>query len=396
MKMSDGMLMILIVILSMFAPLSTDMFLPALDEMVEHFGTTEATFNMSLYMFMLSLAVSILVLGPVSDKYGRRSVLIGSLTLYVVSSLLCSFAPTVEVLIAARILQAAGGGGAMATSMALIRDCFDGSRRTRTLTLVAIIGIIGPVASPILGQVIIWVSGWPATFWAPAVIAVICLLMAFLLPSDIPKDRYKGTVVGALGSMVPIVRNRDFRRFTVMMTMITFCILAYISVSEYIYKDKGFGVGDWYSLYLAFAMILGLLLIVVLMRFKDRLGTRGMLKACFILILFSCVVLWTVGASSPMLFFIGIIPLIGVSSSVRSFGFDILLRQDIGNSGAISSVINFLTFAFATLGMVIVVNLPLDNYVYSVAACVLIYLVVYAALWAVLTLKPNTLKGFDD
>ncbi len=395
MRMPDGLLMVLIITLSIFAPLSTDMFLPALDEMVEFFGTDEATMSMTMYMFMLFLAIGILFLGPVGDKYGRRNVLIGSLAVYMVASVACSMSTNIWMMIFFRILQSLGAGGAMSTSVALIRDCFEGDKRAKVLTTVAVIGVLGPVVSPILGQVLIWNLGWQSTFWTPAIVAGVCMVLTLMLPGDIPKERYKGTIFGAVGTVIPILKNGDFRRFTIMMNMAAFCILAYISVSEYIYKDKGFGVGDAYSLYLAAAMIIGVALMLIIDRFQDRLGNRRRLIVIIILILAAATILWTVGDMHPMLFLAGVIPIIAVSATSRSFGFNILLAQDVGNSGAISSVLNFVNFMFATAGMIVVVHLPFDNYVTSVAFCFTIYLVVFVALWARMTFWGTSLKGFE-
>ena len=395
MRLSDGMLMVLIIMLSVFAPLSTDMFLPALDEMVEYFGTNESTMSMTMYMFMLFLAIGILFLGPVGDKYGRRSVLIGSLIVYIAASVACSLATDIYMMIIFRIIQSIGAGGAMATAVALIRDCFDGERRARVLTIVAVIGVLGPVAAPGLGQTLIWTLDWQSTFWAPAVVAVLCLVLTMMLPKEIPVERYKGSIIGAVGTVIPILRNRDFRRFTIMMNMVAFCILAYVSVSEYIYKDKGFGVGDYYSLYLASAMILGVLLMLLIERFSDRIGNKGHLKVIFALVTISVAILWTVGKEHALLFFIGIVPIITVSSIARSFGFNILLSQDVGNSGAISSVLNFMNFMFATAGMVVVVNLPFDNYVTSVAFCFTLYFIVYVSIWALMRFQGTGLKGLE-
>ena len=395
MRMSDGLLVVLIIMLSVFAPLSTDMFLPALDEMIVFFDTDESTMSMTMYMFMLFLAIGILFLGPVGDKYGRRTVLIGSLTLYIAASVSCSLVDNIWLMIFFRILQSIGAGGAMATAVALIRDCFDGERRAKVLTIVAILGVLGPVIGPILGQTLIWTLDWPSTFWAPAIVAGVCMILAFMLPSDIPVERYKGSIIGAVGTVIPILKNGDFRRFCIMMNMVAFCILAYVSVSEYIYKDKGFGVGDAYSLYLAAAMLVGVFLMVIIERFGKRIGNRGHLKVVFVLTLASVTILWTVAGMDPLLFFIGIVPIITVSSLARSFGFNILLAQDVGNSGAISSVLNFMNFMFATAGMVVVVNLPFDNYITSVAFCFTIYFVVFTVLWARMRFMGTTLKGLE-
>jgi len=395
MRMPEWMLMVLIILLGVFAPLSTDMFLPSLDEMVVYFHTDEATLSMTMYMFMLFLAIGILFLGPVSDKYGRRNVLIGSLTLYIVASVACSIVDTIELMIVSRILQAIGAGGGMATSVALIRDCFDGARRARVLTIVAIIGVLGPVLAPIIGQALIWAMDWKATFWAPAVVAVVCMILTFILPGDIPRERYKGSIIGSVGTVIPILKNGDFRRFTIMMNMVAFCILAYVSVSEYIYKDKGFGVGDAYSLYLAGAMIAGVLLMIVIERLAKNVSNRGHLKIQLALIVIAVVATWTIGPLHPILFLLGVVPIITVSSLSRSFGFNILLSQDVGNSGAISSVLNFMNFMFATLGMIVVVNLPFGDYLTSVAFCFTIYLVVYVALWILMNVRGTSLKGFE-
>ncbi len=395
MRMPESVLMVLIITLSIFAPLSTDMFLPALDEMVEFFGTDEATMSMTMYMFMLFLAIGILLLGPVGDKYGRRNVLIGSLTVYIIASVACSMATNIWVMIIFRIIQSIGAGGAMSTAVALIRDCFEGEKRSRVLTIVAVIGVLGPVAAPLLGQVLIWNLGWQSTFWTPAIIAGVCMVMTIMLPGDIPKERYKGSILGAAGTVIPILKNGDFRRFTIMMNMVAFCILAYISVSEYIYKDKGFGVGDMYSVYLATAMLIGVGLMLLINKLGSKMSNKTHLKVVFILVLFSVIVMWTVGDMDPMLFLLGVIPIITVSATARSFGFNILLAQDVGNSGAISSVLNFMNFMFATAGMIVVVNLPFDNYVMSVACCFTIYLVVFTVLWARMRFYGTSLKGLE-
>ena len=376
MRLSDGVLVALIIMLSMFAPLATDMFLPALDEMIEYFGTDESTFSMALYMFMLFLAIGILFLGPVSDKYGRKSVLLGSLALFIAASFLCSTVDSIELMIVCRILQAIGAGGAMTCAVALIRDCFDGKRRTKVLMIVAVIGVLGPVIAPVLGQTLIWVLDWRATFWAPAIVAGICALISLTIPADIPKERYKGSITGAVATMIPILKNGDFRRFAIMMNMVAFCILAYVSVSEYIYKEKGFDVGDAY-----------------IERF--HLSNKAHLVVMFALALTAVVILWTVGGEGPMIFFCGIVPIIACSSVARSFGFNILLAQDVGNSGAISSVLNFVHFMFATAGMVIVVHLPFSNYIESVAFCFTLFLIVYGVLWAIMLVRGTTLKGLE-
>ena len=192
--MGKGPLAVLILIMSMFGPLSTDMYLSGLPQMVDDFGTNEATMNMSLYMFMLVLSFSILFLGPISDKYGRRNVLAATMSVYIVSNLACMFVTNVWVFIILRMIQAFGGAGAMVSAFALIKDCFKGPERGRILSIVAVLGILGPILSPVIGTALINTMGWHSTFLAPALIALACLAMGMLLPRELPVERLTGSI----------------------------------------------------------------------------------------------------------------------------------------------------------------------------------------------------------
>ena len=382
-----------IVVLGMFAPISIDLYLPALGEMVEFFGTTESVLNMTIYMFMFSMALGVLLLGPVSDKYGRRNVLVPSLVLYASMSLCCSFATSVESLILFRVLQAFGAGGGLATSFALVRDCFRGSERSRILAINSAIGVLGPVVSPSVGTVIIEAIDWQATFWIPALVALVCLVIGLLIPGDIPSERYSGSIIGSVHSLLPILGNLDFTRLTLMMTTLSLPVLGYVAVSSYIYQD-GFGVSRTeYSLYLAAVMIIGVMGMMVLRKVRDRVGNRGILVVFMSLLALTCLLLVTVSGNGPLFFMLAMAPVVIVSSSVRAIGFDILMSQDVGKSGAVSSILNFTTYMFGTLGMVIA-SMPWDDYIHGVALCAFGVLVLYVVLWSTIRIRGTRLTGF--
>ena len=393
MRIPRALLVAEIVVLGMFAPISIDLYLPALGEMVEFFGTTESVLNMTIYMFMFSMALGVLLLGPVSDKYGRRNVLVPSLVLYASMSLCCSFATSVESLILFRVLQAFGAGGGLATSFALVRDCFRGSERSRILAINSAIGVLGPVVSPSVGTVIIEAIDWQATFWIPALVALVCLVIGLLIPGDIPSERYSGSIIGSVHSLLPILGNLDFTRLTLMMTTLSLPVLGYVAVSSYIYQD-GFGVSRTeYSLYLAAVMIIGVMGMMVLRKVRDRVGNRGILVVFMSLLALTCLLLVTVSGNGPLFFMLAMAPVVIVSSSVRAIGFDILMSQDVGKSGAVSSILNFTTYMFGTLGMVIA-SMPWDDYIHGVALCAFGVLVLYVVLWSTIRIRGTRLTGF--
>ena len=315
MRIPKTLLIIEIVLLGMFAPISTDMFLPALNDMVAYYNTTETMMGMTLYMFMFAMALGILFIGPLSDKYGRRRVLIPAMALYTVMSIACSMAPTIETLILFRILQAVGGGGALAISFALVRDCFKGGDMSRMLAIMSAAGVLGPVLAPVIGTALIESMGWASTFWGPAVVSCICLLIGLMLDPGIPEDRYQGSVIGAVSNMKPLLTDGDFRRFTVMMTVPALCILGYVGSSSYIYQEM-FGVDRaMYSGFLAAAMILGVIGMSIVTRFRNRMTNWTVLVLFMVLIGVSALMIPTVGRMNEWMFFASMIPMLVAGSS---------------------------------------------------------------------------------
>ena len=119
-------LIVYLAFLSAFTPLSTDLFLPALPIMAEYFQATPGLTNLTLMGFMFFFALSMLVWGPLSDKYGRRPVILAGLTLYLLSSVMCALSSDIWMLIGGRVIQATGSGAVSAVAMAITKDVFRG------------------------------------------------------------------------------------------------------------------------------------------------------------------------------------------------------------------------------------------------------------------------------
>ena len=382
MRLGKTPLILLILVMSMFGPLSTDMYLSGLPQMVEDFATTEATMNMSLYMFMLVLAFSILFLGPISDKYGRRRILLITMAIYVASNLACVFVTDIWMFIGLRMVQAFGGAGAMVSAFALIKDFFVGKERARVLSIVAIIGIIGPIMSPVIGTVLINLSGWHSTFIAPAAVAAVCMAMGALLPGDIPTERLEGSITNTVMRVVVILKDKGFTMFMMMITIFTASQLAYISVSSYIYQQK-FGLGTTeYSLALGAACILALVLSRIITHL--HLSNLKTVAAVFLLGILSLIMMTFVAEHSWYLFLLSIVPCCSNTITARSFGFAILMNHHDGDNGSVSSVLNFNTFILAFFGMVIASSFPSDMFIYGIAAVLLICCTIFAIMWALL------------
>ena len=140
-RLGSGAVIALILMLCFFPPFTTDMFLSDMPNMALELGADPSVMNMVLYGFMLSLAVSILIFGPITDRYGRRPVLIFALIEYNIVSILGSQSQDVYVLILFRVLQGVGAGACMTVSTALIKDCFQGPMMKKVLNISAVLGV---------------------------------------------------------------------------------------------------------------------------------------------------------------------------------------------------------------------------------------------------------------
>ena len=387
-------LIILILLLSVFGPLSTDMYLSGLPQMVVDFDTTESILNMSLYMFMLTMSFSILFLGPISDKYGRRRLLLITMFIYVVSNAACCFVTDIWVFIALRIVQAFGSAGALVSAFALIKDCFEGKERGSVLSVVAILGILGPILSPVLGTVLINAFGWHSTFAAPAAVAAVCMCIGALLPSSLPKERLEGTVIESVKKLSIVVRDKGFTIFMVMICIFTASQLAYVSVSSYIYQNY-FGLTTTeYSLALGAACILALVLSSVIRRLHLRNLT--MVGIVFALGLLSLLMMTFIAEYGWLLFMLSIVPCCSNTITARSFGFELLMNHHEGDNGSVSSVLNFNTFILCFLGMVLASSFPNDMFIYAISFVLLFSCTVFAILWMVLRKMDYPVKGLKD
>lgn len=392
MALRNGPLVFLIVLLSVFGPLSTDMYLSGLPQMVSDFNTDESTMNMSLYMFMLVLSFSILVMGPISDKYGRRNVLLFTMVVYVASNLACCVVSDVWVFIILRMVQAFGGAGAMVTAFALIKDCFEGQSRARVLSAAATLGILGPILSPVIGTFLINVSGWNSTFLAPAVIGAMCMLLGFGVSPDLPKQRLAGTVIDAVGRVSVVLRDRGFTMFMLMICIFTSSQLAYIAVSSYIYQDMFSLDTTGYCLALCGACILGLLLSNIIKRM--HFSNIHMVCTVFVLGVSSCLMMTFLAPHGWLWFMLSIVPCCSNTITARSFGYALLMNHHDGDNGSVSSVLNFNTFILAFIGMVVASNFPSHMFIYGVSTVLLMSCIVFAVMWYMLKRRGYPIRNF--
>ena len=385
-------IILLIVILSTIPPFSTDMFLPALPEMVQSFGTTEAVLNITLYGFMFFQAVFMLLLGPISDKYGRKPILTVSIIIYIITSLLASVAPTIETFILCRMIQGASSGGMMVISIALIKDCFEERIRNTVLTLTVVLGVVGPVASPILGAYIIEAINWQSTLAFPGLLTIICLIITLLFSESLPaEEKLTGNLPSVYKRMAGVCRHKSFMTFLFAMGIFSLPFMAYLAVSSYIFVE-GFGIaGTTYSYMLAVNAILGTLGMLLLQRLTKGRSNKTMGVIVIIFAFVSSFILLGAGHLNAAVCFIGTTFMVISAFAARPYALGILMSQFDGDTGSVSSVFNFTLVFIGCLGMA-AGTLPWPTYITGLGTCclfagVLGVLLMYATVKAKVPLK---------
>src|SRR3954453_23137731 len=174
-------MLLLLVLMTGVAPISLYMLVPALPVLATTFGRDISVAQMTVSLYMVGIACSQIIMGPLSDRFGRRPVLLCGLGLMVAASAACIFAETLPQLIAARFLQALGGATGMVVSPAIIRDLYSRDRIGPMISLVIAVMMIAQMLSPLTGGLLETAFGWRAIFYlstgAPLTIAVVAALM---------------------------------------------------------------------------------------------------------------------------------------------------------------------------------------------------------------------------
>ena len=152
--------------LSAVGPLTTDMYLPSLPDIARLLGASSAQVQLTISAYLIGFAAGQIIYGPVSDRHGRKPVLIGAIALYCAASLACAVSTSIEMLIVARAFQALGGSGGIVLTRAIVRDIYSGAHAGRELSVIGSVMALAPVLAPILGGLIQTAFGWRVTFLA--------------------------------------------------------------------------------------------------------------------------------------------------------------------------------------------------------------------------------------
>lgn len=342
-------LALLLGLFSTLGPFTIDMYLPAFPQIVEQFGTTASLVQLSLTACLLGLGVGQVVMGSLSDVYGRRKPLLISMALYVVASIACAIAPSIWLLIFARLVQGFVASAGIVISRAIARDMFSGHELTKFFSLLLLVGNLGPLVAPVTGSGVLALTSWIGVFIALALLGTFLLAMTkWRLKETLPVERRSpSNIVQQLRNYVSLLRDRSFTGYMLAQGVMIAGVFAYVSGTPFIYQNI-YGVSPT-----VFAMLFGSngITLIIGSQLVGRMSHRVSEQA---FLLFG---LWLAGAASiavllvaifhgplyalviPLVFFVGAI---GITSTAA---FPLAMESQghmAGSAAALMGVIPFL------------------------------------------------------
>ncbi len=224
--------------LSAFAPMSIDMYLPSLPAIAREFGATTASVQLTLSAFFLGLAIGQVLYGPLADRFGRKPPLYFGLTLYVLASVGCALATSIESLVALRFVQAFGGCAGVVIARAAVRDLFDQQGSARMLSMMMLVMGAAPMLAPLAGGWLAATVGWRAIFWTLSGFGIACAVFTLTgLPETRPGYTVRPGVGAALRGYGRLLADRRFLGYTLAGGFAQAGMFAYISGSPFVFIE---------------------------------------------------------------------------------------------------------------------------------------------------------------
>lgn len=245
--------------LTAVAPLVTDLYLPALPQLARSLGTSAAMAQLTMSVCLVGLALGQLVAGPLSDRVGRTVPLRCGVLILLVTSLLCTVATDISVLLVLRLVQGLAGAAAMVVARAVVRDVYDGSRAAAVFSQLMLVTGLAPVVGPMVGGQLLAFTDWRGIFLALGVIAAVLLVACWRLLPETRPAAARAAAPRRSRALRSLLADRHLRGFLVMSALFGVVLFTYISMSAFVLQED-YGLGPVAYAWLFGANSVGLVL----------------------------------------------------------------------------------------------------------------------------------------
>lgn len=341
--------------------LAIDVFIPALQDIGEALSVEdENRRQFVITAYIMGFGIAQLFYGTISDRFGRRPVLMFGLAVYVGASALASYVPNFESLLAVRFIQGIGTAATRVIAVSVVRDTFGGARMASVMSLVMMVFMAVPLIAPNIGQLIILFGDWQSVFWVTGILGAVMAVWSYIrLPETLhPEYRMPLTFTRVSAAFKVVVTTRASFGYA-LATALTFAVLfAFISQAEQLFTQT-FGLGDYFTLAFSGTVVFMAAASFMNSRLVERMGMRRLSHTALMcfggLILLALALALGLGEAFPFWLFSLMIASIFACFGFIGTNFNALAMDPLGHvAGTASSVLGFLqTFVGGVLGAII-------------------------------------------
>lgn len=339
-------ILILVGVIAAFGPFVTDFYLPALPELTTYFHTTASMAQLSLTFSMIGLGVGQLFIGPLSDKYGRRSLLLLSMIFFLIATIGCIMVPNVGAFLLFRLLQGLAGAGGVVISKSIATDLYEGRDLARFFSMLSAVQGLAPICAPVLGGVLLEVTDWRGIFGVLLAIGVLLIVMLLFFKESLsPQYRVTTPLWTVFRGYRPVLKNRQFMYYVLIQAFGMGVMFTYIAASPFIFQQH-YGLSSLtYSVCFginALAIMIGSFFVMRFRTVRRGLGI-GSVAFLFMSILVAVLLL---GGANVIALELSLILLLFCLGMILPTSTTLALELERNNSGSASAVLGFLMFLF--------------------------------------------------
>ncbi|MBY4676262.1 multidrug effflux MFS transporter [Marinobacterium arenosum] len=350
---SSHRLAYLLAALTTLGPFAIDTYLPAQPAIAEALATDIHRVEQTMGIYMAGLAIGPLFGGPASDRFGRKRVAVLGLLFFALSSLLITFCQTIEQMLLLRFCQAIGGGFAVVTAAATVRDFFTGKEAARVMSMMGIIMLIAPLVAPAVGASLLEIWGWRSIFgWLTLYALAVAALLAWRMPQASRQLQKGDGLRGVLRSYRSVLSHKQAMAYGIAQAFSASCMFMFLTEAAFVYIEY-FGMAESVFPFLFGANIITMALFnrlnVRLLASREphqllRLGMLVQSSAALLLALFVAF------GTAPLWLVVGLVMLaVGAMGFVFANGITCALAFFPHNSGAANAVIGTAGYGFAAV-----------------------------------------------
>ncbi|WP_165367701.1 multidrug effflux MFS transporter, partial [Phytoactinopolyspora endophytica] len=284
--------------LTALPPLTIDMYLPAFPSISSDLGASESLVQFTLTGTLIGVAVGQLIIGPTSDRLGRRRPLVTAVVVHVLASFLCAMAPNIAMLGVFRVLQGMAAAAGAVVSMAVVRDMYTGLPAVRLLSRLMLVTGVAPILAPTLGGQILVFTEWRGVFWVLGLIgAALVAVVVFGLRETLPPENRRGGLRESARAYGPILRDRTFVGLMFTGGLMMAGLFAYISGSSFVFQDV-YGLSEQQYAVMFGVNSAGLIIATQINpRLVRRFGPQWVLTVAVACAAVACIVLFAMAAA---------------------------------------------------------------------------------------------------